>query len=317
MNIIDFIANSMLAGTALLYGILGEITNERVGHLNLGVEGMMALGACAGFMCGFATSNITLAILAAFAAGMLGALIYGIITITFMADQTVTGLTLTIFGVGLSNFIGELMLNKAPNKTIRLSDSMNAQIADVHIPGLSDIPGVGQVFFSYNIFVYLGIAISIVLAIYFSRTSIGLRVRSIGENPAAADAAGIDVKRLKYIHVLLGGGICGIGGAYASMITNGGVWLSNSVGGQGWIAVALVIFASWKPARAILGAFVFGACSVLKFYIPKSLFPMPNAIYDMLPFIVTALVLVVSSVRRYKDNQQPASCGVNYFREER
>ncbi|MEI6101085.1 MAG: hypothetical protein WCP73_04525 [Eubacteriales bacterium] len=126
MNIIDFIANSMLAGTALLFGILGEITNERVGHLNLGVEGMMALGACSGFMIGFMTSNLLLAIIAAFAAGLLGALIYGVITITFMADQTVTGLTLTIFGVGLSNFIGELMLNHAPDKTIRLSDSMSA-----------------------------------------------------------------------------------------------------------------------------------------------------------------------------------------------
>jgi ABC-type uncharacterized transport system permease subunit len=317
MNIIDFIANAMLAGTPLLFGILGEISNERVGHLNLGVEGMMALGACSGFMIGFASGNLILALIAAFAAGVLGALIYAVITITFMADQTVTGLTLAIFGTGLSNFIGELMLNHAPDKTIKLGGAINAQIANIYIPGLSDIPVAGQVLFSYNIFVYLGIVIAIVLAVYFSRTSLGLRVRAVGENPAAADAAGIHVKKMKYIHVLLGGGICGIGGAYASMITNGGVWLANSVNGQGWIAVALVIFASWKPSRAIFSAFVFGACSVLKFYIPKTLFPVPNAVYDMLPFIVTALVLIISSIRRKKANQQPASCGTNYFREER
>jgi simple sugar transport system permease protein len=314
---IDFIVNAMFAGTPLLYGTLGEITNERVGHLNLGVEGMMALGACSGFMIGFFTNSFLLALIAAFVAGVLGALIYAIITITFMADQTVTGLTLTIFGVGLSNFIGEFMLNHSADKTLKLGDQISAQIANVHMTGLSDIPGVGPLLFSFNPFVYIGIAIAIILAIYFSRTSLGLKVRAIGENPAAADAAGINVKKLKYIHVLLGGGICGIGGAYASMITNGGVWLSNSVNGQGWIAVALVIFASWKPARAILGAFVFGAFSVLKFYIPKSLFPMPNAIYDMLPFLVTAIVLVISSVRKYKENQQPAGCGINYFREER
>lgn len=314
---INFIVNAMFAGTPLLFGILGEITNERVGHLNLGVEGMMALGACSGFMIGYFSGNILLALIAAFVAGVLGALIYAVITITFMADQTVTGLTLTIFGVGLSNFIGEFMLNSAPDKTLKLGEGITAQIANAQIPGLSDIPGVGPLLFSFNPFVYLGIAIAIILAIYFSRTSLGLKVRAIGENPAAADAAGINVKKLKYIHVLLGGGICGIGGAYASMITNGGVWLPNSVNGQGWIAVALVIFASWKPARAILAAFVFGAFSVLKFYIPKSLFPMPNAIYDMLPFLVTAIVLIISSIRKYKENQQPAGCGVNYFREER
>jgi len=317
VNILDFIVNSMLAGTPLMFGILGEILNERVGHLNLGVEGMMAIGACSGFMIGMATNNLLIALIAAFFAGMLGALIYAVITITFMADQTVTGLALTIFGVGLSNFIGELMLNNSVDKTLKLGGTISAQLTPINITGLSDLPVAGPLIFSFNIFVYLGIALCIFMAAYYSRTSLGLRVRAIGENPAAADAAGVKVKKLKYLHVLLGGGICGIGGAYASMITNGGVWLANSVNGQGWIAVALVIFASWKPSRAILSAFVFGACSVVKFYIPKSLFPMPNAIYDMLPFIVTALVLIIGSVRRYKGNQQPASCGINYFREER
>ena len=314
---LDFIVNSMLAGTPLLYGTLGEITSERVGHLNLGVEGMMALGACAGFMIGMYSNSFLLAVIAAFAAGMLGALIYAIVTITFMADQTVTGLTLTIFGVGLSNFIGEFMLNNSTDQSLKLGDALSAQLSNINIPGLSDIPVVGQLFFSYNPFVYLGIAIAIILAVYMSRTSLGLRVRAIGENPAAADAAGVHVKRLKYIHVLLGGGICGIGGAYASMITNGGVWLANSVNGQGWIAVALVIFASWSPRKAILGSFIFGAFSVLKYYVPKSYIAIPNAFYDMLPYLVTALILVISSVRKYKGNQMPASCGINYFREER
>ncbi|MDW5299486.1 MAG: ABC transporter permease, partial [Sedimentibacter sp.] len=163
----------------------------------------------------------------------------------------------------------------------------------------------------------LAIVVAVICGIYLNHTKTGLNVRAIGENPGAADAAGIKVTKLKYLNVLLGGGICGIGGAYCSLIINGGVWMSNSVNGLGWISVALVIFASWSPMRAIFGSFIFGAFNILKYYFPKTLITIPNAFYDMLPFVITALVLVITSIRKSKENSQPASCGVNYFREER
>lgn len=314
---IKFLIAAVFAGTPLLFGTVGEIMNEKAGHLNLGVEGMMAMGACAGFMAGFFSNNIYIALLAAFLAGMLGALIYAVLTITFMANQNVTGLTLTIFGVGISNFVGEFMLVNSASSSLKLPEQITAQISNINIPGASTIPVLGPLLFQYNIFVYLGVVISIICGIYYSRTKTGLNVRAIGENPGAADAAGIKVTKLKYINVLIGGGICGIGGAYCSMIINGGVWMNNPVNGQGWISVALVIFATWRPLRAIFGSFIFGAFNILKYYFPKTIITIPNAFYDMLPFVITALVLVVTSIRKSKENSQPASCGVNYFREER
>ncbi len=315
--LLKFIVAAVLAGTPLLYGILGEIINEKSGHLNLGVEGMMALGACAGFMIGYLSDNLFLAVLAAFAAGALGALVYAVLTVTFMANQNVTGLTLTIFGLGLSNFIGECMLAKAPNGSLKLPDGVLAQLKNISIGGLSDLPVVGPILFSYNPLVYLGILLAVVLAIYLNHTRIGLSVRAIGENPAAADVAGVHVTKSKYWNLLLGGGCCGIGGTYCSMITCGGVWMANSVNGLGWIAVALVIFSAWSPAKAILGAFVFGGFSVLKYYVPKNIITIPNAIFDMLPFILTALILIITSIRQSRENTQPAACGLNYYREER
>ncbi len=314
---LNFLVAAVFAGTPLLFGTVGEIMNEKSGHLNLGVEGMMSLGACAGFMAGFLTNNLLIALFAAFVAGLAGALIYAILTITFMADQNVTGLTLTIFGIGLSNFFGEYMLVNSNTNSLKLPENIAAQISNINIPVLSDIPVIGQLFFQYNPFVYLGILIAILCGIYLNHTKLGLNLRAIGENPGAADAAGIKVTKLKYLNVLLGGGICGIGGAYCSMIINGGVWMSNSVNGLGWISVALVIFASWSPNKAIFGSFIFGAFNILKYYTPKTYFTIPNAFYDMLPFVITALVLIITSIRKSKENQQPASCGINYFREER
>lgn len=316
-----FIVAAVLAGTPILFGILGEIMNERAGHLNLGVEGMMALGACGGFVAGYFSDNLLAALITAFLAGMFGALIYAFLTVTLMANQNVTGLTLTIFGIGLSNFIGESVRSFAKinynTDSLKLPANITAQLANINIHGLSDIPIIGPLLFSFNPFVYLGIAIAIVLVIYYNYTKVGLSVRAIGENPGAADAAGIKIFKHKYINLLIGGGICGIGGSYCSMITCGGVWLPDSVNGMGWIAVALVIFSTWKPSKAIFGAFIFGAFSILKYYIPKSIISIPDAIYNMLPFILTALILIVTSIRQSKENRQPASCGLNYFREER
>ncbi|MBO4902028.1 MAG: ABC transporter permease [Lachnospiraceae bacterium] len=314
---IRFIVAAVVAGTPLLFGTLGEIMNERVGHLNLGVEGMMSLGAVAGFMVGYRTDNFALALIAAFAAGALGALIYAIVTVTFMANHTVAGLTLTIFGIGLTNVIGFHYLGMSESGTLKLPEHITQQMRAVHITGLSDVPVIGPLLFQYNPFVYVGIVIAVLLALFYNFTKAGLNVRAIGENPQAADAAGVHVLAWKYVNIVIGGGICGIGGAFTIMITNGGVWISDCVGGLGWIAVALVIFATWKPVNAIWGSFVFGAMRILKYYVNKEIIHIPDAFYDMLPFLVTAVILVLVSARQVRDKAQPAACGTNYFREDR
>ena len=314
---IKFLVAAVGAGTPLLFGTVGEILTEKVGHLNLGVEGMMAIGACAGFMAGYVTDSFAAALAAAFLAGLLAALIYAVLTITFLANQNVAGLTLTIFGTGLSNLIGVYMLGRSETGTLKLPENVTANMRSVHIPVLSDLPVAGELLFSYNPFVYIGILAAALAGFYLYRTKTGLNVQAIGENPGAADAASIPVTRWKYFNILLGGGICGIGGAYCAMIINSGVWISNSVNGLGWIAVALVIFAAWKPHAAILGSFVFGALRVLKYYVPSDLISLPIAFYDMLPFLITALVLIVTSMRGSKGAHIPANLGVNYFREER
>ena len=306
MIIMAFIAAAVSAGTPLLFGTVGEILSEKVGHLNLGVEGMMSIGAVAGFAAGYATGNL--------AAAMLSALIYAVLTVSFMANQNVIGLTLTIFGIGLSNFIGVYMIGQTESSTWQLPANLIAQMRNVQIPVLTDIPVLGQLLFHYDPFTYVGIAIALVCGWYLFRTKAGLNTQAIGENPAAADAASIQVTKWKYINILLGGGICGIGGAYCSMVINGGVWISNCVGGLGWIAVALVIFAAWKPQMAILGSFLFGALRILKYYMPAVI---PIAFFDMLPFVITAIVLLVASIRGTKGSRIPENLGNNYFREER
>ncbi|HCX61374.1 MAG TPA: ABC transporter permease, partial [Clostridiales bacterium] len=200
IKFINFLAAAVFAGTPLLFGTLGEIMNEKSGHLNLGVEGMMSMGACAGFMVGYLTDNFLIALAAAFIAGLLGALIYAVLTVTFMADQNVTGLTLTIFGIGISNFIGEYMIVNSHTNSLKLPEVISQQIKNIYISGLSDIPVLGQLFFQYNPFVYIGIITAIILSIYLNKTKTGLNLRAIGENPASADAAGIKVTKYKYFN---------------------------------------------------------------------------------------------------------------------
>ncbi len=315
--LIKFLVAAVGAGTPLLFGTIGEILTEKTGHLNLGVEGMMSIGACIGFMAGYYTDNFLIAILAGAAAGALGALIYAFLTVTFMANQNVTGLTLIIFGIGFANFIGIFVLSKSPEGTLKLPEKITTVMRGGNIPVLSKLPVVGELLFSYSPFVYIGIAIAVACAWYLNHTKAGLNLKAVGENPGAADAAGIKVTIVKYANIILGGAICGIGGVYCSMIINGGVWISDNVGGLGWIAVALVIFANWQPAYAIWGSFIFGALRVLKYYIPQSVLPFPIAFYDMLPFLITALVLVISSMRKSGRINLPAALGLNYFREER
>lgn len=314
---INFLYAALLSGTPLLFGTLGEIITERAGNLNLGVEGMMWIGAFAGFYTAIKTDNAVLAVLVAFLCAALGAAIYAFLTVTLRANQNVTGLTLTTFGIGISLVLGYAMtaeIGGAP----KVSDAFSAKVASVSIPVLSDIPYIGKLIFSLNPLTYFAIILCILFALFYSKTRIGLGVRSIGENPAAADAAGVNVTLWKYVSIIVGGGICGIGGAFMSLITANGSWQpAGIVNGYGWIAVALVIFVSWNPARAVIGAFVFGAFNSLTYYVPASVISIPKAFYQMLPFLLTIVILIITSVRSSKKNAQPAACGLNYFREER
>lgn len=315
---INFLYAAIISATPLLFGTLGEIICEKVGNLNLGVEGMMWLGAFSGFYAAYKTGSLILALLAAFGLAALGATIYAFLTVTLKANQNVTGLTLTTFGIGLARVLGTAMTNQAGGKAPKVSDIFSAKLAAVHIPVLSDIPYIGKLLFSLDVIVYLGVALSLVFYFYFKYTQRGLNVRAVGENPAAADAAGINVSLEKYIHIILGGGICGIGGAYMSLVSANGSWQQGGVvGGAGWIAVALVIFARWNPARAIAGSFIFGMFASLRNYVPASVIEIPASIYQMLPFLLTTLVLIITSIKKSRENRQPASCGVNYYREER
>jgi simple sugar transport system permease protein len=322
---INFFNAAVLAGTPLLFGTTGEILTEKSGNLNLGVEGMMFMGAVSGLLSVFLVEMligagiigplaVVLAVLGAFAAGALGALIYSVLVITMRTQQNVTGLALTIFGVGFGNFFGEVAGRRSPTGFAAVSSSARAGFARLHIPVLSDIPVIGPLLFNYNILVYLAIAIAVLVAVFLNRTRVGLNLRAVGENPAAADAASINVTRYKYLATCIGGGICGLGGMYIAMVTTSGVWVHNSVLGFGWISVALVIFATWSPRRALVGSLIFGGLTVMRFYVPLGI---PMQIYDTFPYAATILVLIVTSVRQRKEHNPPAHVGVNYFREER
>ena len=324
-TVINFLCAAVLAGTPFLFGTVGEIITERSGNLNLGVEGMMFMGGVAGIAGAYfyeqsAANPIgwvaaIIAVVCSFVCAALGALVYSFLTVTLRANQNVTGLSLTIFGTGFGNFFGEVLGNKAGGYVVVTSQTKEA--FSVGIPGLSNIPVVGKLLFSYNFLVYLGILIAVLAAIYFSRTRSGLNLRAVGESPATADAAGINVTKMKYLATCIGGGICGIGGMYIVLVTCSGVWVHNCVNGYGWIAVALVIFATWSPRRALLGSFVFGGLSVLRYYLHLGLNMAQSQMYDVLPYIVTVIVLIVTGIRQSREHAQPASCGINYFREER
>ena len=316
-QLIAFLYAAILASVPLLYGTLGEILIEKSGNINLGVEGMMYLGAIMGFLGGFVFDSALMALLFAVLAGMAGAAVYAFVTVTLKANQNVAGLTLTIFGTGIANFIGETLKENYPAGTLFISDKVKSVLLPLKMGTLSELPVLGKLLFSHSILTYLVTLLAVMMGIYLSKTRLGLNLRAVGENPAAADAMGVNVSRYKYIHILIGGGLCGLGGVYISLVTAVGNWQPNIIGGQGWIALALVIFSSWNPRKAILGALVFGALSVLRLYIPKEVIDIPGAIFSMLPFIVTCMVLVFSSIRLKRENQQPAGCGINYFREER
>lgn len=307
---VAFFKAVVIAGTPLLFATLGEIMTEKVGNLNLGVEGMMLMGAVVGFQVGYLTNNPFLALLAAAVAGAIGSLIFAFLTVSLRANQVVSGLALTTFGAGFSSFIGQGLVG------LKMSEKFSAGFVKIKIPLLGDIPGIGEVFFNHDILVYLGYITAILLGLYLYNTRKGLNLRAVGENPAAADAASVRITSYKYAHILLGGALCGIGGAYLSLVQVP-VWQENITSGRGWIAVALVIFASWNPYKAILGAYLFGGLDIIGFRLQGTGIVISPYIFAMAPYLMTIIILVIVSMKKDRKNAPPKALSTPYFREER
>ncbi len=310
-----FLQVAVQCGTHVLFGILGGILFEKAGNSNLGTEGMMILGAAFGYLGGMLTGSPVVAVLCAGLAGACGALIYAFIAITLQGNQIVTGLVLTTFGTGIASFMGKT-LSATP-----LAKTVTDPFKHFAIPGLSKIPVIGPMIFDQSPYIYFSVILAVLLYCYYKYTRFGLNIRAIGENPGAADASGINVSLYKYIHVLVGGFVCGLGGAYLSLVFVP-CWQENITAGAGWIAVAFVIFCTWNPVKAIFCAWAFGALKGLTFkcqnmVIGSHTIVISGQLLDMIPYIATIVVLVFMGLRFKKENQGPAALGVNYFREAR
>ena len=309
--VVVVLASAVAYGTPLLYAALGELLAERSGVLNLGVEGMMLVGAVMGFWAVQRTSSLALALVVAAVAGAAMALIHAFLVITLRANQIVSGLALTIFAgaAGLSSYLGN---------DLQLGDSPAKHAFHSPLPkSLRDLPVVGPILFDQSLLVYGSWVLVIVVALYLTRTRPGLNVRAVGESPAAADAMGINVPRYRYVHTLVGGALAGIGGAcYTLAITP--QWVDGITSGAGWIAIALVIFAFWRPALVLVGAYFFGAFSALPFTLQAHGVTVAPELFQSLPYMMTVIVLVlVSSAGARRRLGAPAALGLPYVREER
>ena len=325
LTVINFIQRAVLQGTPLLYGATGEILTEKSGNLNLGIPGIMYIGAISGVVGGFMYQTSTdevvpiIAVLIPFLCCLLGSLLvsllYCFLTVTLRANQNVTGLAITTFGVGCGNFFGGSLIKIIKSDVPYLALVDIARAFKTTLPFAENTGDIGKLFFSYGFMVYLAIIIAIIPAVFLKKTKHGLNLRAVGENPATADAAGINVTRYKYFATCIGGMIAGLGGLFYVMDYCNGIWSNNGFGDRGWLAIAIVIFATWKPSLAILGSYLFGALYILFNYInvPMQMIPL----IQMLPYVVTIIVLIVVSIRKRRENQPPAHLGLSYFREER
>ena len=303
--LISILTRTLIAGTPLLLGTLGEIITERSGVLNLGVEGMMAVGAMSAFTVTLITGSPWLGLLAAVLAGALAAGLHAFVSVSLRANQVVSGLALTMLGLGVSGLFGRPFIGRP----------LPQKLSAVRIPGLAEIPVVGSILFSRDPLFYLAVVLGILLWILLSRTRWGIQIRSVGENPAAAEVQGINVARIRYLCVLLGGALAGMAGAHLSLVYSKS-WTEGLTGGRGWIVIALTIFALWNPLRAFLGAFLFGCIFVLQYLLQP--IGVPPNLLAMMPYLATLTVLLAGGLR--KDRRRllaPAKLGEAYSKGER
>ena len=323
--LITFIQQSIRLSSTLLLGSTGEMITEKSGNLNLGTPGIMAAGALSGIVGAYfytsssAAFSPLLSILITLGCCILGSLlttlIYCFLTITLKTNQNVTGLALTTFGVGLSNFVGSIINQRMGGTGVAAFPEIGKAYRTT-LPFADKLGIFGDIFLSYGFMTYLAIVIAVIVAFVIAKTRVGLNLRSVGENPATADAAGINVDRYKYVATCVGGIISGIGGLYYVMDFAAANWQNNILDQFGWLSVALVIFAVWRPNIAILGSIIFGALYVVGPFL-LGLSTKDQELLKILPYVVTIVVLVIISMRDKKENQPPESLGLSYFREER
>ena len=298
-------------GTGIVFATVGEILAERAGVLNLGVQGMMLVGAVMGFWATFETGNLWLGVLAALIAGAALSVIHAFNSVTLGVSQIVSGLALTIFGTGLAAFVGRAGANPL------IGEPSRAEFTPILTDGLADLPIVGPLIFGHDALVYLSWIVVAATSYYLFRTRPGLTVRAVGEDPASAEAAGVNVSIVRYIHVMAGGALAGLGGAYFSLALVPS-WQDNPIGPAGWIAIALVILASWRPWRALWVAYLFGAAGRLNFTFQTLEINVPANLLAMLPFVLAIIAMIVlTSGKRARLLGAPAALGIPYFREER
>ena len=327
-TLIAFLHRAIMQGIPLLYGSTGEIITEKSGNLNLGIPGIMYIGGMSGVIGAFlyeksltdkADANGFLAVIIPLLTCVLGSLIasfiYSFLTVTLRANQNVTGLALTTFGTGFGNFFGGSLIKLTGADVPSVALTTTSNFFRTTLPGAESTGWFGKLFLSYGFLAYLAIIIAIACAFFLNKTRAGLHLRAVGENPATADAAGINVERTKYLAPAVGSVIAGLGGLYYVMDYANGVWSNDGFGDRGWLAIALVIFAVWKPGLGILGSIAFGGLYIIYLYVPGAL--RTQELYKMIPYIVTILVLILVSIRKKKENQGPAALGLSYFREER
>jgi simple sugar transport system permease protein len=286
------------AATPLLIAAIGELVVERSGVLNLGVEGMMIMGAVTGFGVALTTGSPWLGILAAIVVGALFSLLFGFLTLTLVTNQVATGLALTLLGLGLSGMIGEAFVGQP-----------GVKLTAIYIPGLTDLPFVGRLFFGQDPIFYISIVLTIAVSWFLFRTRSGLTLRSVGDNHGSAHALGINVIGIRYLAVMFGGACAGLAGAFLSLVYTT-QWIENMSAGRGWIALALVVFASWRPLRVLAGAYLFGAVSIGQLHAQALGIGIPSQLLSALPYLATVVVLVlISRNRRLTMINTPASLG--------
>ncbi len=327
-TLVTFIQRAILQGIPLLYGSTGEILTEKSGNLNLGIPGIMYVGGISGVIGAFLYEdsmgtnalNPFLAVLIPLLCTVLGSfltgLIYCFLTVTLRANQNVTGLAITTFGVGFGNFFGSSLVKLTGSDVPSVALTRTSAFFTKKLPFAETTGWFGKIFFSYSFLAYAAIIIAFLVAFFLRRTRGGLHLRAIGENPATADAAGISVSKSKYLATCIGSVIAGLGGLFYVMDYANGVWSNEGFGDRGWLAIALVIFAIWKPDLGILGSILFGGLYIVYLFIP-GLKMSTQELFKMLPYIVTIIVLIIVSVRKKREDQPPASLGLSYFREDR
>ncbi len=329
--LLNFIPRAIVQGIPLLYGSTGEIITEKTGNLNLGIPGVMYVGAISGVIGAFLYENSladpsqmngVLAILIPMVCCLLGSLLMGLLycflTVTLRANQNVTGLTMTTFGVGFGNFFGGSLIKLVDSEVPSIALSATSAYFSKTLPFADKLGWFGKLFLSYGFLAYLGVIIAFIASYVLKRTRTGLHLRAIGEDPNTADAAGINVTKYKYMVTCLGCMIAGLGGLYYVMDYACGIWSNDAFGDRGWLAIALVIFTIWRPNVSVFASFLFGGLYILYLYIPTGMDNMEfQELYKMIPYVVTLAVLVITSMRSKRENQPPASLGLPYFREER